>query len=139
MVLILNTTANWTEQTQYAGSFLYTLTVAFTKSSILYMYWRVFDCRIVRWLVYIGFLLVILWTTAVCLTAAFTCIPIRKMWSPQVDGKCISIAAFYYGVQIPNILTDIYIILLPIYEILQLDLERYQKVSLIGIFGMATT
>lgn len=117
---------------------MYTFCITFTKLSILYMYWRVFQCREVRILTTIGFVAVALWTLAVCITAGLTCIPVQKMWMPQIEGTCINLPAFYYGVQIPNILTDIYIILIPTHEILKLDLPIGQKISLIGIFGLAT-
>lgn len=124
-------------KTQYAGTFLYTLTVAFTKGSILFMYWRVFPCKEVRILVQIGFAVVGVWAIATCVTGALICIPVQKMWMPQIEGACLDIAQFYYGIQIPNILTDIYIILVPIHEVYKLDLPKVQKLSLVCIFGLA--
>ena len=101
------------------------------------MYWRVFQCREVRLLTTLGFIVVGMWAIAVCVTGGLTCIPMEKIWNPALPGKCIDLEAFYYGVQIPNVLTDIYIIIIPIHEIYQLDLPFGQKLSLIGIFGLA--
>ena len=61
----------------------------------------------------------------------------EKIWNPQLPGKCIGLEAFYYGAQIPNVLTDIFIIVIPIHENYQLELPLGQKLSLIGIFGLA--
>lgn len=55
-----------------------------------------------------------------------------------MEGKCFSWSAFYYGTQIPNILTDIYIVVMPLREVFGLRLTRLQKGILVGIFGIAT-
>jgi hypothetical protein len=73
----------------------------------------------------------IMWCTAILLTGIFVCTPIRKAWSPLIPGKCISLVPFYYGMQIPNVMTDLLILLLPFNEIRRLDLPLNQKV---GVF-----
>lgn len=101
------------------------------------MYRRVFDYQPIKSYVHFGFFLVILWAIAVCVAGALTCLPVEKVWNPKIAGSCINIPSYYYGTQIPNILTDAYIVVLPIDGISRLYLPRGQKISLMFIFGLA--
>jgi hypothetical protein len=75
--------------------------------------------------------IMVMWCTAVLLTGVFMCNPISKAWNPILPGKCIDLVPFYYGMQIPNVITDLLILLLPFNEIRRLDLPLNQKV---GVF-----
>ena len=83
-------------------------------------------------------LVVILWCLGTIFTAFFLCVPIRKLWSPEVPGKCISLARFYYGLQIPNIVTDVWIIASPFRELGRMDLTRRVKVGASAMFLLGT-
>lgn len=127
-----------TYQIQFAESYLYVFTVAFTKASILAMYWRVLPSFWTRRNVQICGCLVLAWTIAVTIANSLTCIPVQRLWDFSIDGTCFSFSAFYYGIQIPNILTDIYIVVIPLREVFGLTLTGPQKGILVGIFGIAT-
>lgn len=79
---------------------------------------------------------VFLWGYGVCLVAAFTCIPFRKMWDPTIPGGCINLAHFYYGLQIPNIVTDAVIIAMPMKMVANLHISKIRKTVLSGIFAL---
>ena len=100
------------------------------------MYKRLFDNRLVRILVVATGALVSSWALAVCATVAVTCVPVDKIWIPDLPGRCIDLTAFYLGAQIPNILTDVVLLATPIFPIMKLRLERGQKVGLVLIFGL---
>jgi hypothetical protein len=116
---------------QYTGAIQYPLCVLFTKLSILYQYRRLFPNRDFKIMTDVLIAVMIMWCTAILLTGIFVCTPIRKAWSPLIPGKCISLVPFYYGMQIPNVMTDLLILLLPFNEIRRLDLPLNQKV---GVF-----
>lgn len=60
----------------------------------------------------------------------------EKNWYPQVEGTCIPIVPFYYGLQIPNILTDLLIIVVPIREVLRLQLNKRLKTGAVSMFAL---
>ncbi|GKZ95726.1 hypothetical protein AnigIFM59636_009734 [Aspergillus niger] len=62
------------------------------------------------------------------------CIPLEKLWNPTIPGGCIDLAKFYYGLQIPNIVTDAVILALPLKHVWNLQVPRAQKIMLTGIF-----
>lgn len=63
-----------------------------------------------------------------------------KLWNPTLEGSCINLIPFYYGLQIPNIVTDLLIIIVPIREILLLELTPKLKIGASAMFllGMIT-
>lgn len=125
-------------QTQFSGSFLYPACITFVKLSILFQYRRVFASHSDGFKWQINFLIVIVtaWGLGIMVTACFLCTPIDKLWNldPTAPGRCIDIVKFYYGLQIPNILTDVLIIVVPIREVMTLDLTRKLKVGAIAMF-----
>ncbi|GLA66745.1 hypothetical protein AtubIFM55763_010160 [Aspergillus tubingensis] len=117
-----------------SGSFLYTLCIAFTKLSILALYKRIFSIRPMILAANSVGAIVILWCFGVCLIGGVVCIPLEKLWNPTIPGGCIDLAKFYYGLQIPNIVTDAVILALPMKHVWNLQVPRAQKIMLTGIF-----
>lgn len=56
------------------------------------------------------------------------------MWYPDLEGTCISIFGLYLGNAIPNILTDISILALPLTQVWGLQVRLWQRVVLVGMF-----
>ncbi|KAI5195556.1 hypothetical protein E4T39_08173 [Aureobasidium subglaciale] len=116
-------------QIQYTGGIQYPLCVTFTKLSILYQYKRLFPNRDFKMMANVIITIMIMWCTAIMFTGTFMCTPIRKAWEPTISGTCISLVSFYYGMQIPNVITDAMILLLPFREIQRLELPGKQKIG----------
>ncbi len=74
------------------------------------------------------------WWLAVILVTIFQCHPISKAINPAVEGYCISQTEFFLGNAIPNIVTDLLILSLPLHDIMKLHLPRSQRISIAGIF-----
>lgn len=101
------------------------------------MYWRVLPSDGVRRNVYICGTFVSAWAVAVCIVGGLACIPARKLWNPQIEGTCMKWAPLYLGIQIPNIVTDIFVVVIPLREVFGLTMIKMQKIILVGIFGIA--
>ncbi|KAE8355444.1 hypothetical protein BDV28DRAFT_146119 [Aspergillus coremiiformis] len=121
-------------KTLSSGTFLYPLCITFVKLSILAFYKRLFPVKPMVISVHLVGSIVLLWCIAVCLVGAMTCIPFRKLWEPLVPGRCINLSQFYYGLQIPNILTDAVILVMPLRVVWNLQVPKAQKILLSGIF-----
>lgn len=75
------------------------------------------------------------WWLAVLLVTIFQCHPMQKVYSPYMTtGHCIDSIRFYKAMIIPNIITDIIIFCLPMYEVRKLHLPRGQRVGLASVF-----
>jgi hypothetical protein len=89
-----------------------------------------------HWQINVLITIVAVWGAGIILTAFFLCVPMEKNWYPQVEGTCIPIIPFYYGLQIPNIITDLLIIVVPIREVLLLQLNKRLKTGAITMFAL---
>lgn len=134
LALSMQLHANALQQTLYTGSFLYTGCITCIKLSILSLYKRLFPVKPMINAVHLVGFLVILWCFGVCLVGALTCIPVKKLWDPTVPGGCIDLPKFYYGLQVPNIVTDFIILVMPMKLVWDLPISRVQKMLLSGIF-----
>lgn len=75
-------------------------------------------------------LLCLLWFIVATLGVTLRCIPIKKNWAPNVDGKCIKLQYFMVGFEVPNATIDFIMIALPIRVIKDLHLPLFDKIAL---------
>jgi len=122
----------------------YFFTIVFVKWSILAFYWRSFHVRrSIRIPIWTLATVVGLWGTAVILVTIFQCQPTQAFWMrfdpdnplPPSQYHCgVNDNKFFYGNAIPNIVTDIAMLMLPVPYIYTLQLRSGQKLALAGIF-----
>ncbi|KAJ5457865.1 hypothetical protein N7475_009253 [Penicillium sp. IBT 31633x] len=121
-------------KTLFTGSILYTCCIASIKLSILMLYRRIFPIRAMKYAVNAVSMIVILWAACGIVAGCFTCIPTEKLWHPMLEGGCMNLSKFYYGLQIPNIATDAIILVMPMHIVWSLPISKAQKLGLSGIF-----
>ncbi|KAJ5339665.1 hypothetical protein N7452_006393 [Penicillium brevicompactum] len=121
-------------KTLFTGSILYTCCILFIKLSILALYRRLFPIKSMKVAVNVTSLIVILWAACGILAGCFTCIPTEKLWNPMIEGGCMNLSKFYYGLQIPNIATDAIILVMPMPVVWKLPISKAQKMGLSAIF-----
>ncbi|KAF2030611.1 hypothetical protein EK21DRAFT_111703 [Setomelanomma holmii] len=67
--------------------------------------------------------------------AAIQCIPVAASWKPtSTPPKCIKLNVFFWGASVPNILIDLFLIILPMPDLYTLRIPRAQKCFVMGIF-----
>ncbi|KAJ6139715.1 hypothetical protein N7471_006201 [Penicillium samsonianum] len=90
--------------------------------------------KTMKYAVNIVSLSVILWTACGVLAGCFACIPTEKLWHPMVEGGCMNLSKFNYGIQIPNIATDAIILLMPMHIVWNLPISKAKKSGLSEVF-----
>ena len=99
-------------------------------------YARVFETarafRIALWTV--G-LLALAWGIALTFVALFTCTPIRKSLDRRIPGLCLNRQANFLEAALPNILTDLILLLLPMAMLWPIQTTLSRKIGLIGVFA----
>ncbi|KNG89550.1 hypothetical protein ANOM_001937 [Aspergillus nomiae NRRL 13137] len=120
----------------YVFEIFYVINLLTIKLSILMMYRRIFTniSRLFRVGAMICGAVVTLWATAFVPAAIFQCTPVAKAWDIDIPGHCISLQLAFYCVALPNILTDVAILSLPVRSCWQLHRSVLYRLSLIGIF-----
>ncbi|KAI3339255.1 hypothetical protein F4824DRAFT_488092 [Ustulina deusta] len=108
------------------------------KSSIILTYqrfaiWATFK----RLCVGTNILLVTFYVVCIA-TTLLQCTPLEKAWdvTRALPGRCINTTAFFYFTSSFNILTDAWILLLPIPTLHSLKISRHSRYGLYGIFGI---
>ena len=99
-------------------------------------YARVFrTVRVYRIAIWTVGLMCLAWGIALTFVALFTCTPIRKSWNSRVPGHCLDRQANFLGAAIPNVLTDLIILILPVPMLWHVQTTLRRKISLFGIFA----
>ncbi|RFN44924.1 integral membrane protein [Fusarium flagelliforme] len=128
----------------FAAEYLYTFSIVFVKLSILALYWRILgSLKSTRIPIWILSGIVIAWGIAVILVTTFQCWPVSAFWlrfSPsagEMTFRCpVDVRMFFIAHAIPNIITDICILLVPVPGIWTLQLRTGKKIALLGIFAL---
>lgn len=113
---------------------VYSTTVGVIKISILLMYTRIFPTRGFRVAALVLGLVSVSWAIAIICVSIFQCTPIEKTWDPTVPGTCINLKGSFIGNAIPNILTDIAILSLPIKMVWGLHASLIHRLSVTFVF-----
>jgi hypothetical protein len=109
--------------------------IAFPKISVLLLYLRIFTDRPSRLISHALIYILLAYCIAFSVATALQCIPLEYQWNKDIPGgKCFDVPLFWKSLSIPNIVTDVIILVLPIPTILRLRLSTPQKIGLFTVF-----
>ncbi|KAK4183165.1 hypothetical protein QBC35DRAFT_508565 [Podospora australis] len=121
---------------QTATEFIYMAGVTLPKICLLILYLRIFTERKVRiatWIV-LGVVIANYFATGIIATLT-VCQPFAFKWDKTIPGgKCNNLMAAYRYISIPNIMTDLAIIVLPLSTLWKLQASKMRKVGLLITF-----
>ncbi|OCK86106.1 hypothetical protein K432DRAFT_341944 [Lepidopterella palustris CBS 459.81] len=126
-----------------ASGILWGTAVCITQLSILFFYIRVFGL-VQPWIKYTSYVVIAMvtsWWIALFGTIMGECIPMSKLWTPMVPGKCISQSKMCGGGGISHIIIDFIILCLPLWPVWKLHTKTSRKVyvSFIFLLGIIAT
>ncbi|KAF2229208.1 hypothetical protein EV356DRAFT_435733, partial [Viridothelium virens] len=104
------------------------------KLSILLFYLRIFISQRFRQLCWAGIVFVSCMCIANTLVAIFACRPIAGFYDLTIQAKCIDDVQFYWGTAILNVLTDLYILVLPMPMVWRLHATFQKKLAISAVF-----
>lgn len=70
--------------------------------------------------------------------AALQCVPVQSVWDRTIDGHCLNLFAISYTGAAGSILEDILLIIMPIPELMKLQLGRQKKLALGFMFAVGS-
>ena len=107
------------------------------KLCLLLGYHRVFKIdRATTWGIWIGLAACTIFYVIIFFVDLFRCKPIEASWNPTIEGTCMSYAAFPYATGIFNIISDFYILLLPLPVIFKMTMTWTRRLRIASIFGL---
>lgn len=116
---------------------MYGSACAATKISILLFYRRIFVTTVTSFRVSMifGYFLSAAYPIVIWATMGNACKPLSFYWNQFIgeQGKCIDINTFYLALGIINMLNDIIVLMIPIPQILKLQMSAKKKFAVCGI------
>jgi ABC-type sulfate transport system permease component len=111
--------------------FIYIPAVCLPKLAILTLYLRIFTSKLYRYASYAVAAVPILTAFVSAIIAFAMCRPFAYNWDKNIQGGyCIDKWRVYTWISLPNIVTDVAMLLLPIPVIWRLQMSRNQKIGL---------
>ncbi|KAH6675468.1 hypothetical protein B0J14DRAFT_636979 [Halenospora varia] len=124
----------------YAVEILYNPILALIKTSILLFLWRLRgQKRNVKIAIIVLLAINLSMMIGIFVSTVFKCVPIGATWYKK-PAKCINFSAFATGSASLSTITDAFVLILPTWIVYDLQIQRRQKIMLIGIlsFGLVT-
>ena len=124
-------------QCKYALQLLADITLAFTKTSVIFLYRRIFTVRSFRHVADVAIAATTAWGISFTLVTAFQCTPVSTIWNQfeiNYTAYCINQQAFYMATAVTDVVIDLFIFSLPIPMVLKLHLPTRQKIAVAGMF-----
>ncbi|TVY82375.1 hypothetical protein LSUE1_G004903 [Lachnellula suecica] len=109
---------------------LYIFAVNLSKGAIIQMFLRIFTVGPARQVTQVVGVLLILQTIAIFFTIIFQCKPVSLLWTATERGTCIDTQKFFAYTSIPNIITDLAILVLPMPTIWNLKATLQLKIGI---------
>lgn len=113
---------------------LYAWNLGWTKLSLLLMYYRIFHVPYFKRMAWIVGAFVMAWVVTITFLFIFICVPVAKLWYPQLPGHCINQVGTWIANAASTILTDLIILCMPIPQIWKLQLKSREKIGLTAAF-----
>ena len=104
------------------------------KLSILLLYLRIFINSRFRQLCWAGVTFVSCMCVANTLVAIFACRPVAGFYNSNIKATCINDVQFYWATAILNVVTDLYILVLPIPMVWRLQISFKRKLGISAMF-----
>ncbi|KAI5458587.1 hypothetical protein BGZ63DRAFT_416207 [Mariannaea sp. PMI_226] len=122
-----------------AGFYSSAVVIWILKFNMLFFYQRLVDGHWVKRAIYPVMGLVAASAVAIILTFTLTCIPFHKLWQVYPDPGWLCTPrnkVTFYTVLGFNLLTDLFVLLIPIPIVLPLQITILHKIGLIMLFGL---
>lgn len=110
----------------------YAIAVTFPKLSILAMYLRIFTVPFYRMVTYFVIYILVASSTILFMMMLFQCTPVNYFWDKSIPGgKChFDIEKLFLYASLPNITTDVAMLILPLPFVYRLNMTRKVKIGL---------
>ncbi|KAH8647582.1 hypothetical protein BGZ60DRAFT_227274 [Tricladium varicosporioides] len=115
---------------------LYVISLGSIKISILLLYRTIFPGKPFRIITNIIGAIIIAWAIAIFWISIFACSPVSAFWTFEElpTAKCINTVQFYIGIWVPNIATDVMMMILPQTKVWKLQVGLKSKIAIALMF-----
>ena len=119
----------------YVVEMTYFLAVCLSKVAILALYLRIFRNKLELVTTYVLVGVVVTTWLSETIAACLQCLPFEYQWDKIIPGgHCFNQQDYYRYVSVPNFVTDVVMLILPLHMVWMLNTSRMQKVGLTFVF-----
>jgi hypothetical protein len=104
------------------------------KATVLLQYRRIFPLPHFQRYCDIFLAFVLIWAMTGTLGTLLICLPIKRNWNPLEPANCGNRIYFWETYGILHVITDVFILILPLPVLKTLPLPKVEKGVLIGVF-----
>ncbi|KAF2994180.1 hypothetical protein E8E13_001719 [Curvularia kusanoi] len=122
-------------QITFAFTLIYVWCLAALKMSQLALYMRVFALQLRVWVYGVG-AIVVVWALVFNFFFIFLCDPISDQWTVSRTGHCMDQILLLKALILTNMITDLFIVVLPIRSVWQLQMRKTEKFAVLACFGL---
>jgi hypothetical protein len=115
----------------------YKVTVCLNKVSVILLCLRIFVSKNFRTAAFTLLFVIVGYSIGSIAATIFECSPIQGAWMQDSGATCIDSEKFWIAYAVLNITTDILVLVLPVWPILNLQLNLRDRLLLCGVFVMA--
>lgn len=108
------------------------------KITICCFYHRVFPSKRSQIASKAAIVVLIIRGLVVVFLIAFQCVPLTAIWDKSAKGQCLNLTAIGYAGAISGIVEDVVLLIMPIPELLHLQLGLRKKLGLIFMFCLGS-
>lgn len=116
---------------------MYMIALGLTKISIVGFYLRVFPHENFRKICWATIGVCVVYIPAFALATIFHCTPVSYTWEGwrgETEGKCFDFNKFTWAHAVVNIILDIFIMVLPLKKVWQLNMSVKKRAMLVMMF-----
>ncbi|KAF1347433.1 hypothetical protein EJ07DRAFT_169694 [Lizonia empirigonia] len=122
-------------QITFAFTLIYIWCLAALKISQLALYMRVFANQLRNWVYGVG-AIVLVWGIIFNFMFIFLCDPIAQQWTVERVGHCMDQILLLKSLILTNMATDLFVVVLPIRSVWQLQMRKTEKFAVLACFGL---
>jgi hypothetical protein len=121
----------------YPMPIVYPLCILFAKLTLLLVYLRLNPARWFKWSIYFTTFFVVGSGISLSLATAFPCQPVAAAYDIFItEFECIDRPALYKATAITGLISDIFLVIIPIPMVMALKMPRKQKFGLMAMFSV---
>ncbi|KAF9878086.1 hypothetical protein CkaCkLH20_04662 [Colletotrichum karsti] len=119
----------------FSFTLVYLWALACLKLSQLWFYHRAFALQLSKW-IYVVAGIVVVWALVFTFLFTFLCDPISQQWTVMRIGHCMDQILVLKCIIMTNVVTDLFIVILPIWTVWQLQMRKTEKFAVIACFAL---
>lgn len=122
-----------------ASAVIYVACLGLAKTSILLIFRRISSEKRMHLAIYIVGVAVFIYSVVTACLLIFPCRPFARAWDATITtGSCINRPAVYVATAVSNIVTDVFILIIPIPMVIKLKIPLQQKLGLGCMFAVGS-